>query len=318
MGFSLARALAGAIAGGAGATAEIADMQIKGAAVTRQREADFERQRQLMREQDEIMAAREQRVAETKLRMEKERRAEISGFMREQLDALKEQKIDPGSIAGQRALASAAAEAGYQEYADKFYDNAIKLGQIESAAESNREARALRAQAMQLAHEDARARREEATSRKQTEREEKEELKRQNELYRLGAVTGQPDREGKAPKFDATPRLIGVYRDAMANGMTPDDAFGAALAVRKGIDMGLRQNPDFDLVADKAVGAVSSQWRKPETDKPAQAPVAQPAPVPVPPKEKPYTPSIFEKFSGATQRGEFDKPGQFLPMTPSR
>ena len=318
MGFSLGRALAGAIAGGAGAAASIADLHIKEAAASREREAQFERQRQLMREQDEIIAAREQRVADTKLRMEKERRAEISGFMRTQLSALKEQNIDPGSIQGQRAIAAAAAEAGYQEYADKFYDNAIKLGQIESTAESNREARALRAQAMQLAHEDARARREEATSRKQSEREEKEELKRQNELYRLGAVTGQPDREGKAPKFDATPRLIGVYRDAMANGMSPDDAFGAALAVRKGIDMGLRQNPDFDLVADKAVSAVSSQWRKPETEKAVQTPAAQPTPSPVPPKEKPYTPSIFERFSGATQRGEFDKPGQFLPMTPAR
>ena len=314
MGFSLARALAGAIAGGAGTTAEIADMQIKEAAVTRQREADFERQRQLMREQDEIMAAREQRVADTKLRMEKERRAEISGFMREQLDALKEQKIDPGSIAGQRALASAAAAAGHQDYADKFYDNAIKLGQIESVAESNRESRALRAQTAQMAHEDARARRQESTDRKATEREEKEELKRQNELYRLGNISGQPDREGKAPKFDATPRLIGVYREAMGSGMSPDDAFGAALAVRKGIDLQLNKGVDFETAADRSVGVVVSQWRQPAQNEPQQKPAAaQPTPVAPVPKEKKYIPSFVEKLSGMTEANE-ERPGQFLPF----
>ena len=314
MGFSLARALAGAIAGGAGTTAEIADMQIKEAAVTRQREADFERQRQLMREQDEIMAAREQRVADTKLRMEKERRAEISGFMREQLDALKEQKIDPGSIAGQRALASAAAAAGHQDYADKFYDNAIKLGQIESVAESNRESRALRAQTAQMAHEDARARRQESTDRKATEREEKEELKRQNELYRLGNISGQPDREGETPKFDATPRLIGVYREAMGSGMSPDDAFGAALAVRKGIDLQLNKGVDFETAADRSVGVVVSQWRQPAQNEPQQKPAAaQPTPVAPVPKEKKYIPSFVEKLSGMTEANE-ERPGQFLPF----
>lgn len=314
MGFSLARALAGAIAGGAGATAEIADMQIKEAAVTRQREADFERQRQLMREQDEIMAAREQRVADTKLRMEKERRAEISGFMREQLDALKEQKIDPGSIAGQRALASAAAAAGHQDYADKFYDNAIKLGQIESVAESNRESRALRAQTAQMAREDARARRQESTDRKASEREEKEELKRQNDIMRLGKFEGQPDREGKAPKFDATPRMIGVYREAMDSGMSPDDAFGAALAVRKGIDLQLNKGVDFETAADRSVGVVVSQWRQPAQSEPQQKPVAaQPSPAAPAPKEKKYIPSFVEKLSGMTQPNE-ERPGQFLPF----
>ena len=314
MGFSLARALAGAIAGGAGTTAEIADMQIKEAAVTRQREADFERQRQLMREQDEIMAAREQRVADTKLRMEKERRAEISGFMREQLDALKEQKIDPGSIAGQRALASAAAAAGHQDYADKFYDNAIKLGQIESVAESNRESRALRAQTAQMAREDARARRQESTDRKASEREEKEELKRQNDIMRLGKFEGQPDREGKAPKFDATPRMIGVYREAMDSGMKPDDAFGAALAVRKGIDLQLSKGVDFETAADRSVGVVVSQWRQPAQAEPQQKPVATPATQATPvPKEKKYIPSFVEKLSGMTEPNE-ERPGQFLPF----
>ena len=314
MGFSLARALAGAIAGGAGTTAEIADMQIKEAAVTRQREADFELRRQLMREQDEIMAAREQRVADTKLRMEKERRAEISGFMREQLDALKEQKIDPGSIAGQRALASAAAAAGHQDYADKFYDNAIKLGQIESVAESNRESRALRAQTAQMAHEDARARRQESTDRKASEREEKEELKRQNDIMRLGKFEGQPDREGKAPKFDATPRMIGVYREAMDSGMSPGDAFGAALAVRKGIDLQLNKGVDFETAADRSVGVVVSQWRQPAQNEPQQKPAAtQPTRVAPVPKEKKYIPSFVEKLSGMTQPNE-ERPGQFLPF----
>lgn len=316
MGFSLGRALAGAIAGGAGAAASIADLHIKEAAASREREAQFERQRQLMREQDEIIAAREQRVADTKLRMEKERRAEISGFMKTQLNALKEQKIDPGSIQGQRAIAAAAAEAGYQEYADKFYDNAIKLGQIESVAESNRESRALREQTAQMAHEDARARREEITDRKAAEREEKEELKRQNELYRLGNITGQPDREGKAPKFDATPRLIGVYREAMGSGMSPDDAFGAALAVRKGIDLQLNKGVDFETAADRSVGVVVGQWRQPaQNDNTQKPPVVQtqPAPQAPAPKEKKYIPSFVEKLSGMTQPNE-EQPGQFLPF----
>lgn len=315
MGFSLGRALAGAIAGGAGAAANIADGYIKEAAVSRQREADFERQRQLMREQDEIMVMREQRVAETKLRTEKTKRDEIAGFMRTQLSALKEQGVDPGSVAGQRSIASAAAEAGYQDYADKFYDNAIKLGQIESAAESNREARALRSQTMQLASADAAARRSEVADRKNAEREDKEELKRQNEIYRLGQVSGQPDREGKAQKFDATPRLIGVYREAMGSGMSPADAFGAALSVRRGIDLQLNKGVDFETAADKSVGVVAAQWRQPaQPEKKAEsAPMPQvPAPTLVP-KEKPYTPSVFERMSGIKSPNE-ERPGQFLPF----
>lgn len=292
MGFSLGRALAGAIAGGAGAVSEIADMQIKEAAVSRQREADFERQRQLMREQDEIMAMREQRVADTKQRVEKEKRDEIAGFMRTQLSALKEKGVDSGSIEGQRAIASAAAEAGYQDYADKFYDNAIRLGQIESVAESNRESRQLRAQNMQLATADAAARRAESTDRKNAEREEKEELKRQGDIFRLGKVAGGTDREGKAQTYDATPRMIGVYREAMDSGLPPAEAFGAALSVRKGIDIALNKGVDFETAADKSVLAVTSQWRAPEPKKPTPAPVPQ-AQAPVPPKEK-YIPSAFE------------------------
>lgn len=166
MGFSLARALAGAIAGGAGATAQIADQQIKEAAVTRQREADFERQRQLMREQDEIMAAREQRVAETKAAAEKARRKEVSDFMLAQTDILAKQKINPGSIAGQQALATAAARAGYQDYADKFYDNAIRISQIESNEGIKAAERGARMQVAQIAHAAARERREERANEK--------------------------------------------------------------------------------------------------------------------------------------------------------
>ena len=173
MGFSLARALAGAIAGGAGAAASIADANIKEAAASREREAQFERQRQLMREQDEIIAAREQRVADTKLKLENARRKEVSNFMNVQLDALSERGIDPGSVQGQRMLASAAARAGYQDYADKFYDNAYKQLQLNS--EEARAAAQLAAtkEMREMALAESRARREESRARREADTDAK-------------------------------------------------------------------------------------------------------------------------------------------------
>jgi len=289
MGFSLSRALAGAIAGGAGAVSQIADQRIREVARERDDARQLERQRMLMREQDEIMAAREQRVMEAKTKFENDKREKVGAFMKDSIATLKAEGIDPGSVAGQQRLATAAAENGHQDYADKFYDNAIRLGQIKSSEE-------LRKEEMQTRAETSRIAREMANDRKATERDDKEELRRQNELYRLGEVPGLTDRDGKQGKpFDAKPYLVGVYRDAIENGLTPPEAFDAALATRKAIDLGLTKNPDFNTVAAKAVDFAST-WRKKEPVPPTSAQTA-PAVIQAPPTlapEKKRIPSIFE------------------------
>lgn len=152
MGFSLRAALAGAIQGGAHAVGEIADFQIKEQADMRRREEARAQRMEEMRYQDELLANREQRREEAQ-------RKSKSDALRGGLTSLREAGVDPGSIKGQQMLATRLADSGYTELADKYFDNAIKLGQIESAAE-------LRKEEMKLRHAtiaEARASREAAT-----------------------------------------------------------------------------------------------------------------------------------------------------------
>lgn len=120
MGFSLKRALAGAVVGGAHAAGEVFDAQLKEAAITRQREAEFERQKQLQIHQDEILADRENRRDELKAKRSKEDRKELADNMSEIRSAVREKGLDPDKIDGMRYAAGLADEKGYTSIADKY------------------------------------------------------------------------------------------------------------------------------------------------------------------------------------------------------
>lgn len=160
MGFSLKAALAGAIQGGAHAVGEIADFQIKEQADIRRREEANAQQKEMARYQDELLANRERRVDELKTAREENQRKSKAEALRGGLTFLRESGIDPGSIKGQQMLATNLADAGYTEMADKYFDNAIRLGQIESAE-------GLRKEEMRLRHAtiaESRANRDAATA----------------------------------------------------------------------------------------------------------------------------------------------------------
>ena len=133
MGFSLKAALAGAIQGGAHAVGEIADFQIKEQSRLREREEMRVQRIEEMRYQDELLANRERRVDELKTAREESQRKSKAVALQGGLASLREAGVDAGSIKGQQMLATKLADAGYTELADKYFDNAIRLGQIESA-----------------------------------------------------------------------------------------------------------------------------------------------------------------------------------------
>lgn len=297
MGFSLGRALAGAIAGGAGAASEIADNQIKEAAQSRLMAQQEERQQRMNIARDEIAANRAQRVADTKERLDKNKRDKVSDFMKTNLAAMRAEKIDPGSVAGQKRLAVAAAEAGYQDYADKFFDNATRLGQIESSDGLRREEMKTRAEASRMA-------RELNNDRKSAEKEDKEEMARQRQLDRISQVS-ITDRDGKKVSFDAAPYLSALYREGIDNGLRPRDALDAATAARKAIDFGLTKNSDFMTVVPAVVNAAAT-WRKAPETTVTKAPVSAPV-IQAPAAPKPVTQGLFSRDVPAYAGGARDR-----------
>lgn len=120
MGFSLKRALAGAVVGGAHAAGEVYDAQLKEAAITRAREAEFERQKQLQIHQDEILAERENRRDELKANRADKEQDKVAKSMSEIRSAVREKGLDPDKIDGLRYAAGLADEKGYTTIADKY------------------------------------------------------------------------------------------------------------------------------------------------------------------------------------------------------
>lgn len=283
MGFSLRRALAGAVAGGAGAAVELADHAIKAAEVDRQKAQDFERQKELLAIQDENIIRREQRVYDMKERLDTSKKEKVGKFMVEGLAALKEEGIDSGSIKGQQRLAEMAAANGHQDYADKFFDNAIKLGQIESTTELRKEEMRTRAETARLGREARLG---------GNSKDDRDDERGFAFAGQAGARIKLPARDGKPAVFENGPAYMqGLYQEARDNGMEPKEARRLINDTQLEITKGLKINPsDPDAVAESAIGIARRAWM-PANPKPAQsaAPVVQPTPA-----EKPrnYVPSV--------------------------
>lgn len=120
MGFSLKRALAGAVVGGAHAAGEVFDAQLKEAALERERQQQFERQKELQTHQADLLMDRENRRDEIKASRAEKEQEKIGKNMSEIRAAVREKGLDPDKIEGLRYAAGLADEKGYTSIADKY------------------------------------------------------------------------------------------------------------------------------------------------------------------------------------------------------
>lgn len=212
MGFSLKAALAGAIQGGAHAVGKVADFQIKEQSRLREREEARAQQMEMMRYQDELLANRERRVDELRTAREENQRKSKAEALRGGLTFLRESGIDPGSIKGQQMLATKLADAGYTEMADKYFDNAIRLGQIESAAD-------LRKEEMKLRH----ATIAESRASREAQHADKEFLRGFEVAVKAGhnLKIADPDNEGKLKNFSAAGSAFGALFSELVDAKVP-------------------------------------------------------------------------------------------------
>ena len=135
MGFSLKRALAGAVVGGAHAAGEVFDAQLKEAAIDRARIADEERARRQAEYADQLLEQREARKQELLDRRETDKRKIYKDTVAEATASLKEKGIKIGSAEGQQAIAESFINAGYPEFGNTFADNAQRAREADDRKE---------------------------------------------------------------------------------------------------------------------------------------------------------------------------------------
>lgn len=288
MGFSLKRALAGAIVGGAHAAGEIADATLKEATRQRERDETFERQKQLMEMQDENRMRRDQQVYELKEKRETEKAKRFGTFLSQVTSDLSKEGVKIGTAEGQARIGEALLKNGYPAEGDKFSDNAIRLGQIKSTEDLRREEIRARVETARL----ARAARE--SSRNDGSKEDERG-------FTFAGMAGQrivvPQRDGKPVKFDNGPGYLQqLYSEARENGLDPKDARRLVNDTQIAISSGIKLNPDDpDDVATKALSVARKIWQTPSaSEKPTAAPATTPAPVQSAAPAKKRIPGFFE------------------------
>lgn len=301
MGFSLKRALAGAIAGAAGAVGSIADARIKEAQQERERQQAFERQRELLELQDEIAAQREQRVEASKQRLEDAKIERMGGFMKDSLASLRESGIDPGSALGQRKLAEMALENKQPALADRFFDNANRMDEMKDRSELRKMELGNRMQIASLRRGSSAA----------GGNDYAKGLAYAGKIGARLAVTGRDGKPIKVP--EGASYMESLFRDAVADGMTPEQALGAVNEMHTEIAKGLQKargvNPleviEPMIDAFKANGYTAMRRDNPAPANPGTQQFSTVAPKagPAGGSEK-RTPSVFEniasRFPGAT------------------
>lgn len=120
MGFSLKRALAGAIEGGTRAAGEILDAQVKAKADDEARLQRIADAKELSTFQEGLADARMRSVNEYRGAVEKKSRAEMATLVKGITVKAREAKLDPGSAEGLTFIAEELANNGYMAEADKY------------------------------------------------------------------------------------------------------------------------------------------------------------------------------------------------------
>lgn len=286
MGFSLKRALAGAIVGGAHAAGEIADANLKEATRQRERDEAFERQKQLMEMQDENRYRRDQQVYELKEKRDTEKAKRFGTFLSQVTDDLSKEGIKIGSAEGQARIGEAMLKNGYPAEGDKFSDNATRLSMIKSNEDLRREEIRARMETARMAR----------ASRESTRNDAGKEDERG---FVFAGMAGQrivvPQRDGKPVRFDNGPGYLQqLYGEARENGMDPKDARRLVNDTQIAISSGIKQNPnDPDDVATKALMVARRIWDK-KPEQAAPTPAQSSAQVPPPAAKPKRVPGFFE------------------------
>jgi len=298
MGFSLKNALAGAITGGAKAVGEIADSRIREAEQQRARDEQYAHQRQMMIEQDTILANRQQRADDFKTAREERVLAARAAMMRSGLAAARDVKVDPGSIKGQQFMAQYAAEAGFPDYADKFFDNAGKLAQIESNAEMKKSEIANRLEMARIA---AGARSSGAGSTVKDKAYEKGYESAGKAGERI-LISDPNNPEKSIPFKGASSILQSLYGEMADNDMPDNDRRRNVNDAQVLMAQAIKANPtDPYAAAQAAANKMREHLGYVKVAKPANpAPPPQQPPAP----KKPVTPGFFQRFGGSKPQQE--------------
>ena len=293
MGFSLRRALAGAVAGGAGAVVELADNALKSAARDRELQMQFDRQKELMAIQEENAANRAQRTYELKDKRDTDKAARFGTFLSQTSAELKKEGIKPESAQGQARLASALTSGGYPAEGDKFFDNSIKLQQISSNEELRRAEQGIRL-------EMARSRRSGTADNSSTKAAEKQLADTID-----GFAFKVKDRDGKFVDddraLDEVRRLVDKGR---RSGRSVEDINSSLLNFKPVFNAERSKNPS--AAGDDIFRSAWTSIQAPK-EKPSQGILSQALPViSQAPAQKKVTPGIFSGFGGSGNRPPLD------------
>lgn len=245
MGFSLKRALAGAVAGAANAVGEIADLQLKEAAAARLREQELADKRMLMGEENELVIQREQRVAEMKSKMLDSERGKIGEMVKSFTAEYKGKDIT--SPEGQRYLAGKFAQMGRTDLANIYEDNARTAEQTRNSHLDRRAQMAISAQNSRDNRDAIRQRREELQAAKDAAALEKKNNVLFNQVRTLADRVGTRGRDGKFIRNDSG-LAIGteIANFALDSGKTHTQAAEFAQNAMEQFNKELQKNPKVD------------------------------------------------------------------------
>lgn len=246
MGFSLKRALAGAVAGAANAVGEIADLQLKEAAAARLREQELADKRTLMGEENELLVQREKRVAEMKSKMLDDERTKIGGMVKEFKTGYKGDITTP---AGQRYLAGKFGEMGRTDLANIYEDNARAAEQTQNS-HLDRQAQLRIAATNSRDNRDAiRQRREEVQAAKDAALIEKKNNMLFSQVRTLADRVGTRGHDGKFIRNDSG-LAIGteIANFALDSGKTHTQAAEFAQNAMSRFNEELQKNPNADPI----------------------------------------------------------------------
>ena len=296
MGFSLSRALAGAVVGAAGAATKMFDEGFAEEAKIRAEERGLEKAKEVARFTDELTSAREQRVDEMKAQRAVKDRETLALATKDARASLSEKGIKFGSPEGQFAMAEDLVAKGYAEFGNKFFDN----GQNMLKAANDNETKKLIAEGNRIARQartDAQADKTDAKGADMF----KTILNGQDRIIR--------DVDGKEiGKDTAVKNVIASFTTDLVR----KDAYGAAQMASK-----LAEKADAIRAANpkateyQVATALRQQVDSLMNPTPGAPPAAAPAAIPQPAQQKKRIPGIFERGAEAAdaEMGEMDMYG---------
>lgn len=289
MGFSLRRALAGAVAGGAHAAVELADHAIKSAEHDRRRALEFEQQNRLMETQAQNAEARARRAYEFKEKRETDKIERYGKFLSATTADLKKEGIKPESADGQARIAAALSTNGFPAEGDKYQDNYFKLLELKTKDEQRKAEQTIR---LEMAR-DRRAGTAEKASTKAGAASSKADEKELKETINSFAFKTKSREGGSEEDSTARDLVANIVDKGRSQGASAGEMNSRLLALKPAFNAERAEKP-------RANGAdiFRSTWEKVNTkpaDKPAQ-PAVQPAAA-----ERKVTPSIFN--NGPSRRG---------------